>query len=350
MSLINQMLQDLEKRQPEGGTVELPPGVTPAATREAGTRWGKIAVLVAVVALAVIGIRQLPDKQSSVNSPKVEVATLAAPVAQMPAEVIPSPQAAVVEEPPAAVDTKTVTEMPAAEPSKKKETRKERRKREREERAARKAATPPAQVTSSVGTESGRIQRTDSQASTAQADVLYQQSVEAFASGRSAESIEKLKQALAIEGGHAAARQLLAKQLLEQRRLEEVRSVLREGASRQPAQLQWSTLLARLELERGDVSAARQAIDLGLPQAAGSADFQSLAGAVAQRQAKPDEAAEFYRRALQLKPADGRSWVGLGLALEAEGHRPEAREAFRRALSTENLSPDLEALAQRKSR
>lgn len=60
------------------------------------------------------------------------------------------------------------------------------------------------------------------------------------------------------------------------------------------------------------------------------ADFHSLAGAVAQRQGKPGDAAEFYRGALRLKPAEGRNWIGLAMALEADGHAPEAREAYRR--------------------
>jgi MSHA biogenesis protein MshN len=120
---------------------------------------------------------------------------------------------------------------------------------------------------------------------------------------------------------------------------------------RQPSgQLQWATYLTRLELDRNDSQAARQVVDSVLPQAANNADFQSLAGAVAQRQGKPAESAEFYRQALALRANDARAWIGLGVALDAEGHKPEAREAYRRALSVDGLSPELEAIAQRKLR
>ena len=51
--------------------------------------------------------------------------------------------------------------------------------------------------------------------------------------------------------------------------------------------------------------------------------------------------------ALRLKPGDGRAWVGLALSLEAEGHAPEAKEAFKRALATDSLSGELQALAER---
>ena len=371
MSLINQMLQDLEKRQPEGGAPDLPSGVTSAPVAKPATRWGRIALAGVVTAVAVAGIRLLPDRAPAARvaeAPPVAQAPVVAPVA--PPESVPTPAPVADTPPPVAPSAAPVAESgptetrPASEAKPHKETRAEKKRRERREKAERqklardKARTEKARSAAladggegrreTVRSTPGRIEK--SMAGNAQVDALYQQSVEAFAAGRSGESVDKLQQVLALESGHAAARQLLAKQLLEQRRLDEARNVLRDGARQHPAQLQWSTLLARLELERGDASAARQAIDAGLPQAAASADYQSLAGAVAQRQGKPDEAADFYRRALQLKPADGRAWIGLGMALEAEGHKPEAREAFRRALTTESLTPELQALAERKSR
>ena len=158
------------------------------------------------------------------------------------------------------------------------------------------------------------------------------------------------RKALEDAPGHIGARQLLVRQLLEQRANDQARAELKAGLQQRPAQLNWATWLTRLELERGNVEAARATVDQGLPHAEGQADFYALAGAVAQRQGKPGDAADFYRNALRLKPAEGRSWVGLGLALEAEGHAPEAREAFRRALAQEGLNPELTALAQRKLR
>ena len=361
MSLINQMLQDLEKRQPDGGAEMMPSGVTPATTVQPASRWRWIAAGGALTVLAVLGLRQLPDKGAdTAKMPVVAASTANNPVA--PAQ-IPTP--AVVEPPksepaPVAVAEPAPKASSAAQAAEKKESRKERRKRERLERAERKKALAAETARAGEGNKpvagqsrapaDGRIVRADRAAGAEQAEVIYQQAADAFGQGRIGDSVDKARQVLALDPGHTAARQLLAKQLLEQRRLEEARTVLREGAQRQPAQLQWSTLLTRLELERGDVAAARQAVDQALPHGAGNPDFLALAGAVAQRQSKPGEAADFYRRALQLKPAEGRSWVGLGLALEADGHRPEAREAFRRALATETLNPDLSELAERKSR
>jgi MSHA biogenesis protein MshN len=184
----------------------------------------------------------------------------------------------------------------------------------------------------------------------AQAEQAYREAVAAFSQGRTAESQADAQRALALDSRHIGARQLLIRQLIEQGATDQARSVLKEGTQLQPGQVTWATWLVRLELDRGDTTAARQAIDNALPRASGNSQFQALAGAVAQRQGNAEDAAGFYRRALMLKPDDGRSWIGLGVALEAQGHGPESREAFRRALASESLPPDLEALAQRKIR
>ena len=86
---------------------------------------------------------------------------------------------------------------------------------------------------------------------------------------------------MAGSGGGTAARQLV-----EQRANDQARTVAREGLQVHPAQIGWASVLTRLEMERGDLGAARRVIDDTLPRAASSADFHSLAGAVAQRQGK----------------------------------------------------------------
>jgi MSHA biogenesis protein MshN len=183
------------------------------------------------------------------------------------------------------------------------------------------------------------------------AEESYRAALNAYSQGRTTESLAQARQALVDDPAHLGARQLLLRQLVEQRATDQARNVAREGLQVHPEQVGWASVLARLEMEKGDLAAARQVIDQTLPRAGNSADFHSLAAAVAQRQGKPGEAAEFYRGALRLKPAEGRNWIGLGIALEAEGHVPEAREAFRRALQQgEGLSPDLQALAERKLR
>jgi MSHA biogenesis protein MshN len=64
---------------------------------------------------------------------------------------------------------------------------------------------------------------------------------------------------------------------------------------------------------------------------------------------KPADAALAYREALQLNPAQGNWWIGLGVALEQIGDKTGAGEAYQRALQT-RLSTELRDYAQQKSK
>jgi MSHA biogenesis protein MshN len=53
-----------------------------------------------------------------------------------------------------------------------------------------------------------------------------------------------------------------------------------------------------------------------------------------------------YQRATRLAPNEGRWWLGLGLAQEADGRLAEAKESMRRAIATATLSVELSAVAE----
>lgn len=352
MSLINQMLQDLEKRNPESESNQLPVGVISSAP-EKNSKTLRILAGGVLVVLSAAAYYAFNGKATPI--PVVAPPAPPAPVVSAPAmpTIVAENQAPTV--PVAVAPTETASDassLPRArvvEQKSKREAKKE--KAQKQAGKARENAQPKDKLAGKAKGGIGKIDKSPVQSEAQEmAEALYRQAANSFAQGRSNESLEKLRQSVALDPAHASARQLLAKLLVEQRSYDEARQVLRDGVKHQPAQLQWASILARLELERGDAGAARQALEASMSHAGNSPDYQSLAGAVAQRQGKPDDAAEFYRAALKSRPNDGRSWVGLGLALEAEGSRAEAKEAFRRALATESLSSELEALALRKSR
>ena len=166
--------------------------------------------------------------------------------------------------------------------------------------------------------------------------------------GRVNEAIESLQGTLRFDSLHVAARQLLVRLLLEARRSDDAMRVLQEGLQARPAQIGWAMSLARLQVERGDPAGAWATLEHSLPAAAASADYQGFSAHVLQRLGRNKEAAEHYRQAALLAPADGRWWLGLGLAHDAEGRTNEARDAFLRARQAGNLGPDLQALIEQK--
>ena len=118
---------------------------------------------------------------------------------------------------------------------------------------------------------------------------------------------------------------------MDQRRLDEARSLLQDGLALDPAQVQFATVLARIFVERSDYAKALEVLRGCKGDVSRDAAYNSLLGAVLQHLSRPGEAADPYPAALRLAPQARTPWIGLGLSLAALDHRPEAAEAFRRA-------------------
>jgi len=178
------------------------------------------------------------------------------------------------------------------------------------------------------------------------ADAEYRRAEQAQAAGRSGEALEALKAALKHDPGYVQVRQALLRQLLDSRKLEEAIVVLQDGLELQPAQTGWAMSLARLQLEQGDLAAADRTLARSQAYAENSADYAGFQGHLKSRQNAHRQAAAHYQRATRLAPNEGRWWLGLGLALEADGRPAEAKEALRRALASATLSSELTAVAE----
>lgn len=200
-------------------------------------------------------------------------------------------------------------------------------------------------------TKSASIEKTDALGSPRErAEAQYRKAITAVNQGRVTEAVAGLRDALEQDAYHVASRQLLVRLLLEAKRADEAMQILQDGLQGQPAQLGWAMSLARLQVERNDLGGAWQTLDHSLPAAGSSPDYQGFAGHVLQRLGRNAEAAERYTAAARLAPRDGRWWLGLGLAYDAEGRANEAREAFQRARQSGSLGADLMALVEQKLR
>ena len=178
------------------------------------------------------------------------------------------------------------------------------------------------------------------------ADAEYRRAENALAAGRSAEAIEGLRAALKQDPGYVPVRQLLLRQLLEMRKIDEAMTVLQEGLEHQPAQTGWAMSLARLQLEQHDLAAADRTLARSQVYAEASADYAGFQGHLKSRQSANRAAVTHYQRATRLAPNEGRWWLGLGLAQEADGRLAEAKESMRRAIATGTLSVELSAVAE----
>lgn len=166
--------------------------------------------------------------------------------------------------------------------------------------------------------------------------------------GRSADAEPLLRQALQTQPGNTVARQALLGLLLPARRFNEAAPVLREGLTQNPEQLQWAMNLARLQADANDYPAAWDTLNRSLSHAQQNADFLAFAGTVLQRINRHAEAQAHYEAALRLRPQEARWWVGYGIALESAGRGRDAGEAFNRARNLGGLSPEIQAYLDEK--
>lgn len=136
--------------------------------------------------------------------------------------------------------------------------------------------------------------------------------------------------------------------LLNLKRNEEAERVLQEGLKLNPHDISFAMLLARLQVERGAESLALDTLQKNLPDAKDQADYQAFMAALMQRQNRHQEAVAFFQAALQLVPNNGIWLMGLGVSLQATGRDEEAKEAYTRALDSNTLNAQLQAFVQKK--
>ncbi|BBI98658.1 hypothetical protein FGKAn22_03510 [Ferrigenium kumadai] len=181
-----------------------------------------------------------------------------------------------------------------------------------------------------------------------QADAEFRRGISLMQQGRVAEAITGYEATLRLDAAHHAARQALAALLLEGKRTADAERVLQEGLKDRPEQAGFAMLLARLQVERGAVEQAVATLENSLPYAGNQADYQAFVAAMLQRQGRHMEAVNHYQLALQHAPSNGVWLMGYGISLQGLQRNADARDAFKRALDSQTLSPDLQKFVQQK--
>lgn len=366
MSLINKMLRDLDQRQaPAMDRSGLPSHVHPLPPERSGLPLWIVPALAAAAAGAWYffggagGRSEVPPSAPVAAMPALPPPPAVA-VAPTPASEAPSPKMA----PPAVASARARSEAAAGLDTLKLETKlpSVRDKHAAEQAAARRAAPPtvaaamPARPEQAVREQPPSTDQTaidkHPRASPANdaAESEYRKGMSAVRRGAVAEAVEKLRAALQLDGRHVSARQALLSLLVEQQQWSEAQSLIEEGLALDPAQTGWAMALARLQLENGKLAEAGETLSRHAKYAEQNADYLAFQALLLQKLKRSREAAERYRAALALKPAESRWWYGLGLSLESEHKPQEAREAFLKARETGNLPPELATAVEQRLR
>lgn len=152
---------------------------------------------------------------------------------------------------------------------------------------------------------------------------------------------ERWREALVIDPTHIASREALAGLYLSQSRRVEAAEQLEAGLDYQPGYGQFALLYARLQLENGDNAAAIAILERALQEQAQNGDFYAFLAAIYQRQGAYRKSIAAYQRALQQQPRQSVWWMGTGISLERADKKDEALTAYREARKTGQLSAKL---------
>lgn len=166
--------------------------------------------------------------------------------------------------------------------------------------------------------------------------------------GRYADAVTGYQIALKLDPSHVMAREALVSALQESKRYVEAESVLNEALSLDVKQTHFAMILARLQVERNAVPLALETLEKSLPYAEKLADYQAFIAAILQRQARHKEAITFYQNALLITPTSGLWLMGIGISMQADKQKDEALDAYKRALETHSLTPELQAFVEQR--
>ncbi|AZQ13207.1 tetratricopeptide repeat protein [Shewanella khirikhana] len=406
MSVINQMLKDLDKRQQGHGVQQLPNAVAvmPANKTSGSVIWLGVALLVLIL-LAVYAVMAWQQTSSATQMPQLvsnqapaeavvatasEAATASevargsetpAQAAQRQTAALESPVAANTDNangdtlmPQAQQQAKVAqqSEPEAAQPSLQTSSPSHLLVAPADQSAklpaassseplpadgsssgavspapidAASTAQKPAQQTGNM--HAGTMEVTEVRLSAAeQADRAMQKARAAQNAGKLNEAAALYGEALALEPARHQARRQLAALRYGQGRVAEAIQVLEAGRSRFPDEYSFALLLARLWREQSDFQQALTALAAIADSSPLASDKWQLTADIAREQENYPLAEQAYRQLLTAGSGPATWWLGLAYAQDAQGNFAEAGDNYRRALRGRELSADARSFVQ----
>lgn len=337
MSVINQMLKDLEQRQQGGeGAVYVPP------VRQQGW-WMLVLTLICGLALGILGWRTWIYWQQSLaqaSEPGADAIARAVPATPTYVEQEPVDLVVALPTPGSGPETRS---RPAVEPGlaqEQDEIAYEEAPPSDEElqpelyaelEAEQEAVAPPPRKPGVLKIETVNLSEAEL------ATLAERKATTAMARGQLRDAQDNYYQVLVHDPHNQGAREQLAGLLYGEGRLSEAGQLLEEGIRLDPAQADFRLLLARLAISGGDQLKALGWLTGYQPDLASNLDYYATWAGLTQELGRNAEAAEIYVKLLRQQPDQGRWWLGLGVAEDGQGHSLRALDAYRNAQLHGNL-------------
>jgi MSHA biogenesis protein MshN len=182
------------------------------------------------------------------------------------------------------------------------------------------------------------------------AETHYRRALVFLKNARLGEAEEHLQAALRVDPTHTPAREAYVSMLLEQQRISTARGLLLDTLAVDPAQASFALALARIYAMGRDYAGALAVLDRAKSNGPGLADFQAFRGAMLQRLGRHEEALGAYQNSVREGAPPATAWIGYGISLEALGKRSEAAQAYRQALTVGPIAAEAKEYAESRAR
>lgn len=175
------------------------------------------------------------------------------------------------------------------------------------------------------------------------AEIAYQKGYQLLNQGRMHQGKQFLREALSLYIPHIKAREMLAGIHIKSGHFINAAELLSEGVKVVPEYPLFAQLYARVLLEQNNPQLAINVLERGLSTASMNAepDYYALLAATYQRVKNHDKAIDIYLKLVKTRPNTGIWWLGLAISLEKTGKKKEALDAYQRAQNTGSLNAGL---------
>lgn len=171
-----------------------------------------------------------------------------------------------------------------------------------------------------------------------QAAITYQQAYDLIAQQHWREAEMKLREALQLDATQYRLRELLVGVYIKTGRWVEADTILAQGLNLTPVHQPLVKLRARTLMQLNQDRQAIAVLAQFAPSLSADPDHFALLAVLQQRVGQHDQAVNLYEQLLAKNPNIGVWWVGKGISLEALHRQGEARRAFEHARASGNLS------------
>lgn len=336
MSIINQMLRDLDARGTAASDLPAPRNADLARTTLSGVPWAMVLPLLLATGGA---IAYFVWSGTSNERPPPAPAALAKPAAESrPIAVAPQP---LPEAPPPSKQANVAVAMkpPAVQLTQSEELRLV---------MVRTKPVVPAATTvpNPAQTQPAVVKKMVELTPEAEALQFHDDAQALRRAGKVDAAIGRYRQALERNPGMRNARLQLAGLLQENGQTDAALHLLKTGYEQQPNDA-LAIAAGRILADQGRRDEALGWLERGRNGL--RASDQALRGALLSHMQRFDEAVKAYQLALSADPDQGGWLLGLGLALESLGRVDEARAAYRNALERGEFKPEVVKFLQQKS-